>query len=93
MYFCPMDPEIRQDHPGICPRCGMALEPEIPSLDDGDSPMPTQKLSALQEVEVIARMSMGGDPMAQSGDLESPPVRVRLPAGAPIELIIGRVRE
>ena len=29
-YVCPMDPEVRQDHPGACPKCGMALEPEIP---------------------------------------------------------------
>jgi Cu+-exporting ATPase len=29
-YFCPMDPEVRQDHPGICPKCGMALDPEMP---------------------------------------------------------------
>ena len=27
-YICPMDPEVRQDHPGACPKCGMALEPE-----------------------------------------------------------------
>ncbi len=25
-YTCPMHPEIRQDHPGPCPKCGMALE-------------------------------------------------------------------
>lgn len=25
-YFCPMDPEVRQQHPGYCPKCGMALE-------------------------------------------------------------------
>jgi Cu+-exporting ATPase len=30
-YTCPMDPEVRQDHPGACPKCGMALEPEVPS--------------------------------------------------------------
>ncbi|MEO6120325.1 MAG: heavy metal translocating P-type ATPase, partial [Terriglobales bacterium] len=30
MYICPMDPEVRQDHPGACPKCGMALEPEMP---------------------------------------------------------------
>ncbi|HLL03615.1 MAG TPA: heavy metal translocating P-type ATPase [Myxococcaceae bacterium] len=30
MYICPMDPEVRQDHPGACPKCGMALEPEAP---------------------------------------------------------------
>ena len=29
-YVCPMDPEIRQYHPGACPKCGMALEPELP---------------------------------------------------------------
>jgi len=28
-YVCPMDPEVRQDHPGSCPKCGMALEPEM----------------------------------------------------------------
>ncbi|MDH3673358.1 MAG: heavy metal translocating P-type ATPase [Gammaproteobacteria bacterium] len=27
-YICPMDPEVRQDSPGACPKCGMALEPE-----------------------------------------------------------------
>jgi Cu+-exporting ATPase len=30
-YVCPMDPEVRQDHPGACPKCGMALEPEMVS--------------------------------------------------------------
>jgi len=38
IYTCPMHPEIRQDHAGSCPKCGMALEPELPSLDDGESP-------------------------------------------------------
>ncbi|MHB8605369.1 MAG: heavy metal-binding domain-containing protein, partial [Thermoplasmatota archaeon] len=26
-YTCPMDPDIRHEGPGACPRCGMALEP------------------------------------------------------------------
>jgi Cu+-exporting ATPase len=26
-YTCPMHPEVRQQGPGACPRCGMALEP------------------------------------------------------------------
>ena len=38
LYTCPMHPEIRQDHPGTCPKCGMALEPELPSLEDDDNP-------------------------------------------------------
>ena len=38
VYTCPMHPEIRQDHPGNCPKCGMTLEPELPSLDDEENP-------------------------------------------------------
>ena len=38
VYTCPMHPEVRQDHPGACPKCGMALEPEMPTLDEGESP-------------------------------------------------------
>ena len=30
VYTCPMHPEIRQDGPGDCPKCGMALEPDTP---------------------------------------------------------------
>ena len=33
-----MHPQIRQDHPGNCPICGMALEPLEPSLDDAPNP-------------------------------------------------------
>ena len=27
VYTCPMHPEVQQNHPGDCPKCGMALEP------------------------------------------------------------------
>jgi Cu+-exporting ATPase len=37
-YTCPMHPEIVRDGPGSCPICGMALEPMMPSLDDGPDP-------------------------------------------------------
>ncbi|HWK62911.1 MAG TPA: copper-translocating P-type ATPase [Eoetvoesiella sp.] len=37
IYTCPMHPEIRQDRPGNCPKCGMALEPLMPTLED-DNP-------------------------------------------------------
>ena len=36
IYTCPMHPEVRQDHPGTCPKCGMTLEPIIP-LDEEDN--------------------------------------------------------
>jgi len=35
-YTCPMHPEVVQDGPGACPKCGMALEPMTPSGDDED---------------------------------------------------------
>lgn len=38
MWTCPMHPEIRQQGPGTCPICGMALEPEEPSLNDAPNP-------------------------------------------------------
>jgi len=37
IYTCPMHPEVRQDGPGNCPKCGMALEPLIAALGDEDS--------------------------------------------------------
>lgn len=36
VYTCPMHPEVRQDRPGTCPKCGMSLEPI------GDAPAPTK---------------------------------------------------
>ena len=38
IWTCPMHPQIRRDHPGSCPICGMALEPLEPSLDDAPNP-------------------------------------------------------
>ena len=38
IYTCPMHPEVRQDHLGSCPKCGMALEPELPTQDNDDNP-------------------------------------------------------
>src|SRR5574337_1168652 len=38
IYTCPMHPEIRQEGPGFCPICGMALEPEVATAETGPSP-------------------------------------------------------
>ncbi len=38
LYTCPMDPEIRQSHPGPCPICGMALERITANLGEEQSP-------------------------------------------------------
>lgn len=60
------------------------------TLDDADSPMPTQKLSALRQVEVFARISASGDAMRSEGDLESAPVQISIPASQPVELVLGK---
>src|SRR6476619_6087864 len=38
IYTCPMHPQIRRPAPGTCPICGMALEPEMPSLEEEGNP-------------------------------------------------------
>ena len=39
IFTCPMHPEIQQDHPGNCPKCGMTLEPKMATAgaDDGEN--------------------------------------------------------
>ena len=58
IYTCPMDPEIRQVGPGTCPKCGMALEPEEVSLEEGENPELTDfkgrlKVSAFLTVPLL----------------------------------------
>ncbi|OAX53383.1 tetratricopeptide repeat protein [Xanthomonas graminis] len=60
------------------------------TLSDSDSPMPTQQLSQLKQVQVLARLSNSGNAMRQEGDLESAPVTVTLPTKTPVELVIGK---
>ncbi|MBP3960562.1 heavy metal translocating P-type ATPase [Gemmata sp. G18] len=35
-YTCPMHPEVVNDGPGTCPKCGMALEPMVPQAGEED---------------------------------------------------------
>lgn len=56
------------------------------TLDDADSPMPTVKLSALDEVEVFARVSASGQANRQEGDVDSAVVRVKLPHSGKVDL-------
>ena len=46
IYTCPMHPEIRQDHPGPCPICGMALEPLMPTLEEGNPELDDKAVAA-----------------------------------------------
>src|ERR1700690_1720870 len=38
IYTCPMHPEVQQDHPGNCPKCGMTLEPKTMSAVEDENP-------------------------------------------------------
>src|SRR5436190_13921370 len=38
IYTCPMHPEVRQQGFGSCPKCGMALEPEVAQMEEGANP-------------------------------------------------------
>ncbi|MES2290931.1 MAG: heavy metal translocating P-type ATPase [Pseudomonadota bacterium] len=51
IWTCPMHPQVRHEGPGTCPICGMALEPEEPSL--GDAPNP-------ELVDFTRRLWVGG---------------------------------
>lgn len=49
LYTCPMHPEIIQEGPGTCPKCGMALEPMgVPDAEAGDNPELTDFLHRLK---------------------------------------------
>ncbi len=61
-------------------------------LGDDDGPMPTQRLSTLDAVEVSARISIGGGAERGTDDLEAAPVRVSLPSAAPVVLEIAADR-
>jgi P-type Cu+ transporter len=39
-YTCPMHPEVVQDHPGVCPKCGMALELRVTAVSEEEAPNP-----------------------------------------------------
>jgi len=64
IFTCPMHPEVRQEGPGSCPICGMALEPETPTLQSEPNPElieMTQRfwVGVLLTLPVVA-LEMGG---------------------------------
>ncbi|MDP8265902.1 MAG: heavy metal translocating P-type ATPase [Candidatus Aceula meridiana] len=44
-YTCPMHPEIEQDHPGECPKCGMTLEPKNAVAEESGEKKEIKKLA------------------------------------------------
>lgn len=54
-YTCPMHPQIRQIGPGSCPLCGMALEQDVVSLDDGPNP---ELVDFMRRLRIAASLSV-----------------------------------
>jgi P-type Cu+ transporter len=83
MFTCPMHPEIRQDHPGECPKCGMALEPikvaeSGSGEDDGELRDMTRRLwisAALTAPVFVTAMAHLVPSLAHSPWVEGPEVR------------------
>ena len=88
IYTCPMHPEVRQKGPGSCPKCGMALEPEMPSLDAGPDPELTDMSRRLRASAVLTApivvLAMG--PMIPGWPRE---FLTRVPASTWIELALA----
>jgi cytochrome c-type biogenesis protein CcmH len=72
------------------PASGFPLTVE---LGDGDSPMPTMKLSQASKVEILARVSHQGTANRAAGDLESGSQPAEPKPGARYDLRIDRVTE
>ena len=97
MYTCPMHPDVRQDHPGSCPICGMNLVPEkatgtptahlvdvTTGISDGKR---TQIVSGLADgMEIITRgftYLREGDPIAPVAWGATGPTELPPPPTAP----------
>ena len=77
--------------PVAAKRLPVSAFPVTVPLGDGDSPMPTLKLSQLPQVQLVARIAKGNGPTAQSGDLEAEAVTADVKAGNTYTLTIDRV--
>ncbi|MBA3929806.1 MAG: cytochrome C biogenesis protein [Xanthomonas sp.] len=77
--------------PVAAKRLPVSAFPVTVPLGDGDSPMPTLKLSQLPQVQLVARIAKGSGPAAQSGDLEATAVTADVNAGKTYTLTIDRV--
>ncbi len=79
VYTCPMHPEVRQEHPGNCPKCGMTLEPLLPELEKLENPELkdfqrrfwwTLPLTVVVTVLAMAGHSLGWFDMAEQSWIE-----------------------
>ena len=74
-------------------RLRVADLPTTVRLSDQDAMMPQFKLSLFEQVQVSARLSKSGQPIAQAGDIESDVVQVNNKQTEPIRLLLSKVKE
>ncbi len=63
-YTCPMDPEVRQAGPGSCPKCGMALEPQMPAAESEEEDPELRAMTRRFWVGVVLSVPLVGIAMA-----------------------------
>ncbi len=75
IFTCPMHPEVRQEGPGSCPKCGMALEPATPSIAPSRTEWtcPMHPEIVQNEPGNCPKCGMALEPMAVSEDEEKNP--------------------
>ena len=76
IYTCPMHPEVRQKGPGNCPICGMALEPEVVSLEEEQNP---ELVDFTRRLKVSAALAIPLLALAMSDLIPGQPVQHALP--------------
>lgn len=76
IYTCPMHPEIRQQGPGNCPICGMALEPEEVSLEEQTNP---ELVDFTKRLKVSVALSVPLLLLAMSDLIPDQPIQHALP--------------
>jgi Cu+-exporting ATPase len=73
-YTCPMHPEVVSDSPGACPKCGMALEPLVPTIaiarTEWTCPMHPEVVS--DSPGACPKCGMALEPKTISGDEANP---------------------
>lgn len=93
IFTCPMHPEIRQEGPGSCPICGMALEPETPSADAGPN---AEYVDFLRRLKIgaplaapIVLLEMGGHAGLFASLAPQTSNWIQLAFATPIVLLVG----
>jgi Cu+-exporting ATPase len=87
MYVCPMHPEVKNARPGICPKCGMALEPETFQVGNLAEDK-TELLDMLRRFVLAAMLSIPTVILSMSMGARTAAMRAHVEAGW-LEMILA----